>query len=119
MEDPPTVAYVDEWVNAKEMNQRYPDTFDYDESLAKSIEPGDLVKIGNARERFWTVIQYIEEDDGGGMPIVARVDNLLRVTRGYTFDDLVAFDYCHIYGVQKMAAPPPLCENAQTDSLRP
>lgn len=105
MEDPPTAAYVDEWVNAKEMNQRYPDTFDYDESLAKSIEPGDLVKIGNARERFWTVIQHIEEDDGGGMPIVARVDNLLRVTRGYTFDDLVAFNYCHIYGVQKNGGP--------------
>ena len=116
------MAYVDEWVNVKEMNQRYPDTFHYDEPLAKSIGPGDLVKIGNPRERFWTVIQYIEEneeDDGGGMPIVARVDNLLRVTRGYTFDDLVAFDYCHIYGVQKMAAPLPLCENAQTDSLRP
>ena len=35
MAEAPITAYVDQWINAKEMNRKYPDSFNYDEERSE------------------------------------------------------------------------------------
>ena len=52
------------------------------------------------------------------MPVVARVDNFLMRTTDYTLDDYVAFDFCHVLGVQKPESDEENEENEENEEGR-
>jgi hypothetical protein len=87
--------FRDNWVNAQEQQRLYPDTFEApDHNDLNAIQVGDYVKISNGKERFWTVVIDMKEDD-----IIARVDNKLVATQRYTVNDIVVFKKENIYNI--------------------
>lgn len=78
-----------EFVNAQEMHQNHPLTFDAptDAELA-GVGPGDLVKVCVEGERFW-----VRVTEAAGGTLAGTVDNILLCTdrHGLSYQDAVTF----------------------------
>lgn len=86
--------FTDDWVDAKEMNYKYPNTFDYPTQVElDNINIGDFVKISNGFERFWVQIK-----EKNKIYLIGRVDNEL-ITDEYKFNDIVMFESKNIYDI--------------------
>lgn len=87
--------FTDDWVDAKEMNYKYPDTFDYPTQIElDNIAIGDSLKISNGLERFW-----VEVKEKNKIYLIGRVDNEL-ITDEYKLNDLVMFENKNIYDIR-------------------
>tara|TARA_Y200000002_G_C22584187_1_gene622216 strand:- start:766 stop:1104 length:339 start_codon:yes stop_codon:yes gene_type:complete len=87
--------FTDDWVDAKEMNYKYPNTFDYPtQSELDNIKIRDSVKISNGFERFW-----VEVKEKNKIYFIGRVDNEL-LTNEYKLDDFVMFESKNIYEIR-------------------
>lgn len=86
--------FTDDWVNANEMNSKYPNTFDIPtQSELENITIGDTVKISNGFERFWVEVKEINK-----LYLIGRVDNEL-ITNEYGLNDYVMFEKRNIYDI--------------------
>jgi hypothetical protein len=87
-----------EFVDAQQMARDHPDSFEAPspEELA-ALVVGDVVKVCDTQERFWTVIKEFKEDD----VIVAEVNNSLISGQEFNLGDLIEFKKCHIYAIHK------------------
>lgn len=87
-----------EFVNAQRMAIEHPDSFEAPtlEELA-ALVVGDVVKVCDNQERFWTVIKELKEND----VIVAEVNNNLISGQEFNLGDLIEFKKCHIYAIHK------------------
>jgi len=89
------------FVNAQEMHQAYPATFDVPTAAELSaIKPGDSVKVCAADERFWVTVTAVNDSE-----IQGTVDNALVFTddHGLGYGDAIAFRREHIYDVMAAA----------------
>lgn len=59
----------------------------------KNLKVGDIVKVANSRERFWTIIEEIHDET-----IIARV-NSETIQTEYQCGDLIIFDKKNIYNI--------------------
>lgn len=86
--------FTDDWVNANEMNSKYPNTFDIPtQNELENITIGDTVKISNGFERFWVEVKEITN-----LYLIGRVDNEL-ITNEYSLNDYVMFEKRNIYDI--------------------
>ena len=86
--------YADDFSNAREMNENYPETFEWVEPPQReNMKRGDLIKVANGKERFWCSFRK----NGIGNLIVAEVDNVLISTQGYNLGDWICFNRDNIY----------------------
>lgn len=82
-------------INAKEINIKHPDTFQIPSDLELSnLKIGDIVKICNGSERFWTIVVSIKGDD-----ICARINNYLVNTKEYDYNDILSFKKENVYEI--------------------
>ena len=87
--------FTDDWVDAKEMNFKYPHTFDYPtQNELDNIKIGDSIKISNGLERFW-----VEIKEKNKFYLIGRVDNEL-ITNEYKLNDMVMFENKNIYEIR-------------------
>jgi len=89
-------------INAKMMSIKHPDSFDYWEEEIANLKVGDIVKVSNSWERFWTIVKSINGDK-----IVAEVNNglignLMGKPSSYNFGDLIAFKRENIYQIHEI-----------------
>jgi len=86
------------FVDAQAMAASHPDTFEAPtpQELA-ALAVGDVVKVCDGNERFWTVIKERKDAD----IIVAAVDNKLVGGQAFDLGDLVQFKTCNIYAIHK------------------
>ena len=95
-----TKVYKPRLANVKKMSLEHPDRCHYWEYEIKLMKVGDLVKVANGHERFWTVVTEINGDI-----VVARVDSSLlgNILTGkkspYNISDLIQFKRENIYEV--------------------
>ena len=82
-----------DFVNAQEMAEKYPDTFEVpsDEEL-KSLKKGDFAKVCLNDERFWVRILFIE-----GECYTGTVDNILVFNKEIAYGDMVTFQLDNVY----------------------
>ena len=86
--------YTDDWVDASEMNSKYPNTFDIPtQDELEDITIGDTVKISNGLERFWVELKEVNK-----LYLIGRVDNEL-ITNEYNLNDYVMFEKKNIYDI--------------------
>jgi len=85
--------YTDNWGNARQMNIENPETFHYD-PLWKDLEvqEGDLIKIANGAERFWTRVVKTRRNQ-----IIGEVDNCLFGDYPYKLGSKVVYTRDNIY----------------------
>ena len=83
------------FIDAQEQHKLHPDTF-YAPSNEEldSLKKGDIVKVCNGEERFWTRILSINGDK-----IKATVDNDLLDADDYDCGDTISFEKRHIYNI--------------------
>jgi hypothetical protein len=87
--------FTDDWVDAKEMSYKYPNTFDFPTQYElENITIGDSVKISNGFERFWVEIKEVNK-----LYLIGRVDNKL-ITREYNLNNLVMFEKKNVYDIR-------------------
>ncbi len=84
------------FTDAQKVARMYPDTFwvpDLDDLLTK-VKPGSLVKVCVSDERFWCIVNSIED-----AKITATIDNDLLNTdmHGLNFGDIITFIHENIY----------------------
>lgn len=96
-------AFVDQWVDAQKMAQKFPDCF-YAPSSDDiyRLRPGDSIKICNNEERFWVKIIDIRKyplRKALKWTFLGEVDNCLITDRPYDLGDMVEFEGCHIYQI--------------------
>ena len=84
---------IDNWVDAIQMNEKYPNDFYYPEEEVSKLTEKKIVKICNGEERFWVQIESIDGDD-----IIGVVDNVLLSTK-YTSGSHVIFQKKNIYEI--------------------
>lgn len=90
--------YRDNWVNAREMSERVPDSFHVPSGrVLCSLEPGDMVKICNGEERFWVKLE--EPYDMPGYWVGVVQNDLVNKTRGYDNGSYVLLHIDHVYQV--------------------
>lgn len=98
--------FTDDWVNANEMNSKYPNTFDSPtQNELENITIGDTVKISNGFERFWVEIKEITD-----LYLIGRVDNEL-ITNEYNLNDYVMFEKKNIYDIHTIKDKEELLKN--------
>ena len=85
--------YTDNWENAYQQSLKTPETFHYD-PLWKDLEvqEGDLIKICNGRERFWTRVVKTRRNQ-----IIGEVDNCLVWDNPYNLGSKVVYTRDNIY----------------------
>ena len=89
-------VYTDNWINAKEMHEKNPDSFEIpSKEELDNLKEGDLVKICNGCERFFVKVSKILSD--GNMNGI--VDNHLIFETEYGFRDSVQFHRDNIYTI--------------------
>lgn len=86
-----------EFQDAQQLAKEHPDTFEvpYDATL-NAIEVGDVVKVCDGEERFWTVVKGIDGDT-----ITAEVNNNLIGEQPYNYGDLIQYEHRHIYDIHR------------------
>lgn len=85
-----------EFVDAEFMAKEHPDTFETpEEEVLSALVVGDVVKVCDGAERFWTVIKEIDFEG----TITAEVNNTLVGEQPYNYGDVVQFERRHIYEV--------------------
>ena len=84
-----------QFVNAKEMSEKYPDTFHW-EDLSSSMAIGDYVKVSSGTERFWVKITGMEQNADGAMEYVGLISNLL-LNPHIDIDEPVRFSAVNVY----------------------
>jgi len=90
------------FIDAQQMNQEYPDTFDVpNDDMIRNLDMGDMVKVSNGRERFW--IEIAEKKTRGYFDGV--VMNRLIFNKYYTLGSLVRFHTRHIYKILQRRDP--------------
>lgn len=85
-------------VNALEMHNLTPTTFEYPFDNVDKIQVGDFVKVcANGKERFWVEVESIVGDR-----IIGRVDNYLVFTNIHklSFGDVIHLKKDNVYEVQ-------------------
>jgi len=83
------------FINAQEMQTRYPDTFEAPTLTAlNSISIGQSVKVCHKNERFWVSVTSIHKD-----VISGTVDNSLVLKHPFKFGDIIQFKKHHIYAI--------------------
>lgn len=87
-------------IDAQDVARQNPDTFFAPtiEELA-AIKIGDVVKICDGKERFWTIVKEHDIESG---KIVGEVDNNLISEQEYNNGDLLQFHTCNVYNIQTM-----------------
>jgi len=86
--------FTDDWVDASEMNSKYPNTFDFPtQDELENITIGDTLKISNGFERFWVELKEVNN-----LYLIGRVDNEL-ITNEYNLNDYVMFEKKNIYDI--------------------
>lgn len=90
--------YEDSWINAQEMHQKYPDKFIVpSHNEIKNLNKGDLVKVCNRHERFWTMLIQNEKN---GYWIAEVKNDLVDVTLPYAkMDSCVRIHIDNIYTI--------------------
>ena len=85
--------HTDNWGNARQMSIDNPDTFYYD-PLWKDLEvqEGDLIKIANGSERFWTRVVKTRRNQ-----IIASLDNCLLGDYPYKLGSKLVYTRDNIY----------------------
>lgn len=86
-----------EFVDAQEMAKKHPETFIApSEADLAQIKEGMHVKVSAANERFWCLVEAIDQDR-----ITATVDNEVLGTpaHGLKYGDTVEFEKRHIYQI--------------------
>lgn len=98
--------FTDDWVDANEMNSKYPNTFDFPtQDELENITIGDTVKISNGLERFWVELKEVKK-----LYLIGRIDNEL-ITNEYNFNDYVMFEKKNIYDIHTIKDKEDLLKN--------
>lgn len=86
----------DNLLNVVEMNIKNPSTFliPSNEYINMNLTIGSIIKICNNFERFFVVVEDIENDN-----YVGKIVNHLLINRGYNYGDLISFTKNNILAI--------------------
>lgn len=88
-------------IDAQQMHKEHPESFSApSDAELDNIKLGDIVKVCDSKERFWTKVQSVNNDK-----ITATIDNdLLGMSDKHNcnYGDSIVFEKRHIYAIYNM-----------------
>lgn len=83
--------------DAQKLQRDNPDSFEApSQKELDQLKVGDVVKVSNGQERFWTIIKELKSSN----VIIAEVNNRLMGVQPYNLGDLIQFTKTNIYTIR-------------------